>query len=457
MRQILSCVLGLMLAAGCSSMKGAAVVDVADFGAVGDGETLNTDALQSAINACVPGGTVLVSSGQYVTGTLKLKSDMTLHVAEGAALLGSHNLDDYARDIQGAVEAPAFDECLIYAENAENLTLSGKGTIDGRATREIFPEWISKKDRILGDRPMLIRFVDCKNVRFQDISLKNAASWCTHLVNCDDVVVKKVYLDSRQHKNNDGFDLDGCRNVLFEDCTIFSGDDAICPKSTTERVGENLTVRNCRAESHTAAVKCGTSSRGGWRNIDISDCDFSGCRMGVIKLMIVDGGVLENVRISNIKAENVEGPLFIRLGNRGRDYLEPTEQIYGADVQPEGVPVGTVRNIRISNFKATVTGDIPKRQGILISGIPGYCIEDVVLENVEIVYDGGGTAEDAAVEVPEREAQYPEAFFFGKLPAWGAYIRHAKNVTFDNVKMSTLKPDARERLVLVDAEGFSEK
>lgn len=431
-------------------------LNVKTYGAVADGATLDTQSFQAAIDACsaAGGGVVQVPAGQYHTGTIWLKSHVELRLEEGAELLGSLNLDDYSKEVQGAIEAPAFDECLIYAEHAEDIAITGKGVINGRGCKESFPEWISQADNQLGDRPMLIRFVDCKTVLFEGVALKNAASWCTHLVRCDEVVARGVRIDSRLHKNNDGFDLDGCNNVLIEGCTIFSGDDSICPKSTTERRCENLTVRNCRVESHTAAFKCGTSSFGGFRNITIEDCDFSGCRMGVIKLLSVDGGLLENIRISNIKMENVEGPLFIRLGGRGRVYDKPTEQVYGQEVASEGNPPGIVRNIHISNIKATVTGEARDRNGIMISGIPGHCVENVVLENIEISFPGGGTAANAQRDVAEDIARYPEQFFFGVLPSWGAYIRHAKDIEFRNVKLTTRLPDARQKIVTVDVEGF---
>ncbi|MDP4644515.1 MAG: glycoside hydrolase family 28 protein, partial [Opitutales bacterium] len=283
--------------------------DVTDFGSVGDGVTLNTKALQSAIDACPKGGVVYVPPGQYVTGTLWLKSNMELRIAEGAELLGSTNIDDYSRDNQGAIEAPAFDECLIYAENAKNVSITGGGVIDGRGTKENFP--IGERVAY-NDRPMLIRFVDCDGVTFENVTFKNAASWCTHLVDCDNVVVRKVTIDSQVNRNNDGFDIDGCKNVLIEDCDIRTGDDSICPKSTTERLCENILVRNCRVTSHTSAFKCGTSSRGGFKNIHVYDSEFYNVGMGAIKLQIVDGGMMEDITIENIKITGSEGPLFVR-------------------------------------------------------------------------------------------------------------------------------------------------
>ncbi|MGJ8640952.1 MAG: glycoside hydrolase family 28 protein [Opitutaceae bacterium] len=425
--------------------------DAVDFGAVGDGVTLNTKALQSAIDACPKGGVVYVPPGHYVTGTLWLKSDMELRIAEGAELLGSTHIDDYSRDNQGAIEAPAFDECLIYAENARNVSITGGGVIDGRGTKENFP--IGKRTAY-HDRPMLVRFVDCDGVTFENVTFKNAASWCTHLVNCDNVIAREVTIDSQVNRNNDGFDLDGCKNVLIEDCDIRTGDDSICPKSTTTRLTENVVVRNCRVTSHTSAFKCGTSSRGGFKNIRVSDCEFYDVGMGAIKLQIVDGGTMEAILIENIKITGSEGPLFVRLGSRGRQYDKPTEQIQGKDAKPEGVPTGSMKGITIRNIDAEIVTEDRARSGIMITGVPGHNIEDVLLENITISYPGGGTAEEAKKVVDEDIARYPEQFFFGVLPSWGAYVRHAKNVEFKNVKMTTRAPDAREKVKLKNVEGF---
>ncbi|CAA6677652.1 MULTISPECIES: glycoside hydrolase family 28 protein [unclassified Lentimonas] len=436
----------------CQSTRSVST-DVTEVGAVGDGVTLNTKALQAAIDACPKGGVVLVPAGQYVTGTLWLKSDMELRLAEGAVLLGSTNIDDYSRDNQGAIEAPAFDECLIYAENAKNVSITGGGVIDGRGTKEHFPIGDRKA---YNDRPMLIRFVDCDGVTFENVSFMNAASWCTHLVNCDNVVARNVTIDSQVNRNNDGFDLDGCKNVLIEDCDIRTGDDSICPKSTTERLCENIVVRNCRITSHTSAFKCGTSSRGGFKNLHVYDCEFYDVGMGAIKLQIVDGGMMEDVLIEDIKITGSEGPLFVRLGSRGREYDKPTEQIQGKDAKPEGVPTGSMKGITIRNITAEVVTEDRKRSGIMITGVPDHYIEDVLLENITISYPGGGTAEEAKNVVDEDIARYPEQFFFGVLPSWGAYIRHAKNVEFKNVNMYTRAPDARQRLVLEDVVDFKE-
>ncbi len=437
----------------CSCSQTNNVHNIMDFGAVADTTVLNTLAIQKAIDKCTEkGGVVLVPAGKYQTGTIKLKSNVELHLDKGAELLGSKSLSDYSSDIIGAVEAPEFNKCLVYSENAINLKITGEGVINGRGLISNFPV---KNDGQLGERPMLMRFVNCKGITLSDVSFINSASWCTHLIDCDSILARNVTIDSHVNSNNDGFDIDGCKNILIENCIIHSGDDGICPKSTTKRVVENLIVKNCRVISNTSAFKCGTSSLGGFRNISVTDCDFSDTRMGAIKLLLVDGGILEDIFISNITMNNVEGPIFIRLGNRGRKYDVPTTQIQNKDVQNEGVPAGSLKNIKISNIKATVVSNVQNRCGIMISGIPGHYIENVVLENIEISYPGGGTSEDAIRIVDEDVARYPEQFFFGILPSCGAYLRHTKNIEFKNVKMSTRKPDKRKMIVLTDTENFT--
>jgi len=430
-----------------------AIFDITTYGAIGDEKTVNTAAIQKAIDECTAGGVVYVPAGNYVTGTLWLKSDIELRIAKDAKLLGSTDINDYSRDNQGSIEAPAFDECLIYAENAKNITITGGGTIDGRGTKDNFP--IGKR-KAYNDRPMLMRFVDCIGLNFNNITLRDAASWCVHLVNSEDIVVSKVHIDSRVNRNNDGFDLDGCKNILIEDSEIHTGDDAICPKSTV-RATENLVVRNCIVSSHTSAFKCGTSSHGGFKNIHIYDCEFRDVGMGAIKLQIVDGGIMENITIENIKIVNSEGPIFIRLGNRGRGYTKAIEQIYKKDAESEGVPVGSIKNIIIRNIDAEVVSEKRDRWGILITGIPGHYVENVLLENIKISYPGGGAELEAKNVVAEDEARYPEQYFFGVLPSWGAYIRHAKNIEFNNVVMSTRAADERQEIVQDDVINFVRK
>jgi hypothetical protein len=227
-------------------------------------------------------------------------------------------------------------------------------------------------------------------------------------------------------------------------------------------------------------LKFGTSSRGGFINVTVTNCYFYNSPMGAIKLELVDGGKMENINISRIVMEDVGNPIFIRLGNRGRKYDHSARSTgQGPDVEPEGAPVGSIRGIRISDLVAEVTKEslekitrspvhgtlvlsdeelrerrMSRSGPIMITGIPGHYVEDVVLENISISYPGGGTEEDAQRVVAEDIARYPEQFFFGILPSWGAFIRHARNVEFKNVTLTTRSPDKREEIYTEDVEGF---
>ena len=455
--------------------------NVREFGAVGDGSTLDTKAIQKAIDAChdAGGGTVRVPAGRFVIGTVHLKSNVTLSLDYGAEILGSQDRKDYPIDkLRPSREGQS--QCLLYAEDASNVRLEGLGVIDGRGQPEFFPKRAGTGGR--DDRPRLIRFENCEKMTFAGLTYSNPAFWGIHLVDCKDVHFTAVKIRMRNnHSNNDGLDIDGCENVLIENCDIVSGDDAICLKSSLGPC-RNIVVRDCKVSSNTAAVKFGTSSFGGFVDVDISNCYFYDCPMGAIKLQSVDGGRLENISISRIVMEEVGSPLFIRLGNRGRAYSANTKTgpEMGPDLKPEGAGVGSIKNVRISDVVARVTiedrekaanahykklkvdntpGVTDKEKAkagpIMITGIPGHCIEDVVLKNIHIIYPGHGTDADAKREVVEDIARYPEQYFFGVLPSWGVFIRHAKNVQFKNVTMTTRSDDVREMIVLDDVEGFT--
>ncbi|MGI9243411.1 MAG: glycoside hydrolase family 28 protein [Verrucomicrobiales bacterium] len=447
------------------------VFNIKSFGAIGDGIAMETGAVQEAIDAChgAGGGTVRVPSGDFQIGTIQLKSNVTLSLDHGASLLGSQSLADYPTE---GLDDPreGGPRCLIYAKDARNITIEGLGVIDGRGTHEAFPRQTSsgRSDRRL-PRPRLLRMDKCDNLIFSGVTYKRPAFWGLHLIDCKDIHFNGITVRMRNNNfNNDGLDLDGCEDVLIENCDIQSGDDAICLKSSKNPC-RNIVVRNCRVASNTAPLKFGTSSHGGFINVRVTNCYFYDSPMGAIKLQLVDGGRLENIEISRIVMENVGNPIFIRLGDRGKTYGERSGK----------APVGTLKNIRIRDVVAEVTLEDRARAAeavyknlkvdpspdptdkekakagpIMITGIPGHNVEDIVLENVSISYPGHGTEEDAKRAVPEDEDRYPEQFFFGVLPAWGAYIRHAKNVEFKNVELTLRGSDARQKIVLDEVEGF---
>ena len=449
------------------------VFSIKNYGAVGDGVAMETEAVQKTIDAChdAGGGVVCVPAGDFQIGTIILKSNVTLSLDYGASLLGSTNVSDYptgnlSRPREGAAH------CLIYAENAKNITIEGLGVIDGRGTHENFP----RKRRGGGNsglRPRLMRMECCEDLTFSGITYKRPAFWGLHLVDCKNIHFSAVTVRFRNNNfNNDGLDLDGCENVLIENCDIDSGDDAICLKSSRNPC-RNISVRGCKVSSNTAALKLGTSSRGGFIDVKVTNCYFYNSPMGAIKMQLVDGGRLENVAISRITMENVGCPIFIRLGDRGNTYDSD------AGGKP---PVGTLKNVRISEVVAEVTiedreqatraayknikaedaaGITDKEKSktgpIMITGIPGHYVENVKMQNVTISFPGHGTMENAGRTVPEDIDRYPEQFFFGVLPSWGAYVRHAKNIEFVNVKLMARTPDARKKIILEDVDGFVER
>ena len=459
-RRMISCLLLVSVVAGlasvaCAEIAKPMVFNIKTYGAIGDGAAVNTVAIQKTIDAChaAGGGMVLVPPGDFVTGTLHLKSHITLSLDYGASVLGSQNRADYPTDgLRRAREGQS--ESLLYAEDATDIRLEGLGVIDGRGTPEAFP----KRGRGGGDRrPRLLRFEGCENLTFSGLTYKRPAFWGLHLVDCKNIHFTAVTVRFLNNgANNDGLDLDGCENVLIENCDIQSGDDAICLKSSRNAC-RNIVVRGCRVCSHTAPLKFGSSTHGGFINVSLTNCYFYDSPMGAMKLALVDGGRLENIEISRVVMENVGCPIFIRLGNRGSTFGKGGK-----------APVRTLKNVRISDVVAEVTlqdrdesGDYSDREKakagpIMISGIPGHYVEDVVLENVKISYPGYASEEEAERVVPEDENRYPEQFFFGVLPAWGAYIRHAKNIEFKNVELTLRDADARQKIVLNDVEGFVE-
>lgn len=473
-RRIPASGLGLILAITCAFEAQAKVFNIKDLGAIGDGVALETRAVQETIDACHAsgGGIVRVPAGDFQIGTIELKSNVKLSLDHGANLLGSTNKADYP--VEGLDDPrEGGPHCLIYAKDATNIAIEGLGVIDGRGTPEHFPR-LRSGGRNRGLRPRLLRMVNCEKLTFSGITYKRPAFWGLHLIDCKNIHFNAVTIRFRNNNyNNDGLDIDGCEDVLIENCDIDSGDDAICLKSSKNPC-RKIVVRGCRVSSNTAPLKFGTSSRGGFIDVRVSNCYFYNSPMGAIKLQLVDGGRLENVDISRIVMKDVGNPIFIRLGNRGSTFEGRTR-----GKKPN---VGSIKNVRISDVVAEVTiedrekaalatyknlkvdnsPDVTDRERskagpIMITGIPDHYVENVTLENIRISFPGLGTSVDAEREVPEDITRYPEQFFFGVLPSWGAYIRHARGIEFINVELSTRAKDARQKLHLNDVEGFVER
>ncbi len=355
MRIAIAFLLGGVLSDACAAQDAVAggndtsdtkVINIKSFGAIGDGVAMETQAIQDSIDAChdAGGGTIRVPAGDFQSGTIKLKSNVTLSLDYGANLLGSTDKADYTTE---GIDDPGEGgpHCLIYANGATNIAIEGLGVIDGRGTAENFPR-LRSTGRNRGLRPRLLRMVNCDGVTFSGVTWKRPAFWGLHLIDCKNVRFDAVTVRFRNNNfNNDGLDLDGCENVWIQNCDIDSGDDAICLKSSKNPC-RNIVVRGCKVSSNTAALKFGTSSRGGFMDVNVTNCYFHNCPMGAIKLQLVDGGRLENVEISRITMQEVGCPIFIRLGDRGNTFDSD---------DGEKPPVGTLKNIRISDVVAEVT------------------------------------------------------------------------------------------------------
>ena len=375
-----------------------------------------------------------------------MKDHVTLWLEGGCTLLGSKSLEDYPKIIPGVRSwtDQYVNHSLIYGENLKNISIRGRGTINGNGKAFLWKKY--------GNRPYVIRLVSCRDVLVEGIRLEDSAMWMQHYLACDRVNLRGITVFNFASYNNDGVDIDSCRDVCISDCRFESDDDGITLKSTLDRPCENVVITNCTAASHANAIKAGTESHGGFKNITISNCTVSsprhkkvlyGCQRGQvgIALEIVDGGHLDRVSVDNVAIEGVSVPIFMRLGNRARIFTE-------------GIPkpdVGTFRNVTVSNIVAT--GVSPT--GCAIAGIPGHPIENVSLSNIQLTFEGGGTLEQASKIIEEKEDKYPCGLMFGPLPAYGFYCRHVKGLSLTNVRLQTTEPDLRHSLVCDDVQNVS--
>lgn len=427
-------------AAGAAAMPGraqppreAGTVNVRSFGAAGDGQQLDTRSIQSAIDACAAagGGMVYFPAGAYLTGGLILKSRVHLYLDAGATLLGSTRLDDYpvTRPAMRSYTDNYTERSLIYGENLENVGLHGEGTIDGRGAAFKGPYKV---------RPYLIRLVNCRSVAVTGVTLRDSPMWVQHYLGCEDVRIHGITVHSFVNANNDGIDIDCCERVTISDCKIASGDDAIVLKSTSNRPTRRVAITNCVLSTQCNAFKLGTESNGGFENIVFSNCAIYETRLSGVAVEMVDGGVLDGVYVSNVVMREVRNPLFIRLGDRGRPF-------------EEGGPrpgVGQLRNVRIEGVSATGASRI----GCAISGIPGHFIENVIIRDVDMLFEGG--VEEPPADVPEHPDRYPEHTMFGVLPAYGLFCRHVRGLRVEGVSTAFLKPDRRPALVCHDVRDL---
>jgi polygalacturonase len=447
--------------------------DIRRYGATGDGKTLDTKAIQSAIDAAerVGGGTVLFPAGTYASYSLHLRSNVALYLDQGATLLaasvpleGTTSGGYDAAEPQGAWE-PYQDyghnhwhNSLLWGEDLHDVSILGPGRIWGKGLSRGHqhdtdrPPDSSKAG--VGNKTIALKL--CRNVTLRDFQILEGGWFGVLATGIDNLTIDNLRIDT----NRDGMDIDCCRNVRVSNCTVNSPyDDGICPKSSFAlgyaRPTENVTITNCFVTGNyeigsvldgtwkpmppsfaphaTGRIKCGTESNGGFRNITISNCVFESCRG--FALETADGAIVEDIVFSNIAMRNVtQAPMFLFLGSRMRG--------------PKDAAIGTLRRVLLSNIVSSHAGQLPS----LMVGIAGHPIEDVKISDVYLHQQGGAGPAMAAIQPPIKESAYPDPGIYGDLPATGFYLRHVRNLEVSNVEVATEAADARAAFCLQDVE-----
>ncbi len=454
----------------CFGQEKKGVWDVFQTGARGDGVTMDTRAIQRAIDEChqAGGGEVYLHNGRFLSGTLYLKDHITLHIAAGAVLAGSTRLDDYP---VGSSAYPGYNgefvtgKMLIYAEKAVNIAIIGRGKIDGSGQYFKMIEGAQP----FTDRPRIIHFRGCENVLLRDITLYNGGSWIQSYQSCRKMVLDGITVDSRENKdiekpryadspgrNTDGLDLIDCEVVRISNCYINSGDDAICLKSySPNEACRDITITNCVVSSNASGIKIGTESAGAFEDITVQNCTVFDTRGEALSIISADGARVERINISAISLRNIKGAaIFIRLGSRHRSYRK--------NAAPQK---GILKDITISNVQGTrISG-----YGCSITGLPDQPVKTITLTNINLEFTDGGKAvksddvpgerltreerlKEINREVPELPQAYPSGRMFGRLPAYGFYVRHAVHVTFENFHLRFAEEDIRPALVCDDVQ-----
>jgi len=458
------------------------IYDVRKYGATGDGKTLDTDAVNRAIDAAAAagGGMVLFTAGTYLCFSIHLRSQVHLHLQQGSTIMAADSpkpgdQTGYNGGVYDAAEPiTAWDayqdyghnhwhNSLIWGEGIHDFSITGPGLIYGkglsfganRPARGNYPIYVAEQAGV-GNKAIALK--NCHNVLLRDFSILKGGHFGLLLTGVDNLTIDNLKIDT----DRDGMDIDCCQNVRVSNCTVNSPwDDGICPKSSFAlgyaRPTRNLTITNCyvtgtyelgtvldgtfkkfapdAAVWRTGRIKCGTESNGGFINVTISNCIFEGCQGYALET--VDGALLEDFTITNTTMRDlVSSPVFMRLGARLRGPKESTK-------------VGMLRRVLISNLECY---NAPIKYSSILSGIPGYCIEDVKLSNIYIETAGGAPAGAVSLQLPELEDKYPDPAMFGTTPTSGFYMRHVRHVEMSHVEIATRAADVRPAFYLDDVD-----
>ncbi len=458
------------------------IFDVRAYGAIGDGKTLDTAAINRAIEAAANagGGTVHLPAGNYLCFSIHLRSHVGLRLDSGAAIIAAESpKPGETTGYNGGTYDPAepntawdayqdyghnhWHNSLIWGENLENVSITGPGLIwgrglsNGRGRNNLGYVFVAEQAGV-GNKAIALK--NCRNVIFRDFAILKGGHFGLLLTGVDNLTIDNLVIDT----DRDGMDIDCCRNVRVSNCTVNSPwDDGICPKSSYAlgyaRSTDNVTIDSCFVTGtyqlgtvidgtwkkfvkgsgdqsfYTGRIKCGTESNGGFRNFAITNCVFEGCQG--LALETVDGALLEDFTISNLTMRDIVScPIFLRLGSRLRGPKDTTK-------------VGTLRRVLINNV---VSYNTNSRISSILSGIPGYRIEDVKIANMYVQHVGGASAESVNINPPEDESKYPEPGMFGPTPAQGFFVRHLQHLEMSHIDVQPVASDPRPTFYLNDVE-----
>ncbi|APZ45561.1 glycoside hydrolase [Polaribacter reichenbachii] len=425
--------------------------NVIKYGAKADGITKDTKAVQAAIDACTKngGGKVIIPAGKTVViGTIYLKDFVTLHIENGAILLGSPDYKDYTTDTHYNTykNEHHMDRCLIFARNAKSFAIEGYGTINGNGSPKNF-------NRKKGNgRPMLLRFYKCNDIKIRNVNLINPAAWTSAWLYCNEIVVSGIKIVSNINHNGDGLDFDGCTNVRVSDSSFDNSDDSICLQtSNPDYPIKNVTVTNCIFKTKWGGMRIGLASRGNFESVTVSNCTFFDIKDSGLKIQMNEGGEMKNMTFTNLTMKNVPRPVFMTF----------CQQRAGVDAPQEMLPYKAMHSFIFSNFIVD-NRELDKNSAFFLTGMPNHYIQDIQLNNIQFTVAGGGTKQDASNKIKEYTLEtignwWPEFSKVGTLPAYGLYARHIEGLTVNNFQVNTITEDKRPTLVFDDVkDGYIE-
>ncbi len=425
--------------------------NIFDFGALANDQGDDTKAIQLAIDHCTKngGGTVFFPPGTWLSGTVFLKSNVTIYLDNGSVWQGVNDSSGFPfiEPVIPSREDEKPRRAMVYAYEVENVKITGEGTFYPGGDYEMYHATTQNKKYHF--RPYGIFMVKSKGITISNIKMKNSAFWMQRYFYCDEIILEKLNIYNHVNLNNDGIDIDGCHNVIINNCLIDSSDDALVIKSEGMRTSENVTVTNCILSSHATPLKLGTSSIGGYRRITISNIVIRPSKsqkmihplkawggLGGIDLLNVDGGIMQDILINNVVIDSVETPIFIRFGERHS----------GWQGKPES-PHGISENIILSNIIARNASPISSS----ISGYPNHRISNVKLSDIMISVTGSTDMRDTVSLVEENSKGYPvNRMYRSNLPSYGFFIRHVDNIQLNNVNLLIQEKEVRPGIFMED-------